>query len=133
MLEKLVLRRDESGAGIGLGDLAEALLFYQKVHLVLDMGSLGTLIRRLGATNLLRLLRERHLTAVYSEDALAAQQQDFSHVVQHHSFIAFFLSGSKTEGLKKSRAARFELMLEKHGLSGNEARRFTKSFLVLLC
>lgn len=43
MFEKIVLRRSEDGLSPTVGDLAEALLFYRHVHLMLDRGSLGSL------------------------------------------------------------------------------------------
>ena len=44
MFEKIVLKRSIDGPPISLGELAEALLFYQNVHLVLDHSTLSHLI-----------------------------------------------------------------------------------------
>ena len=65
MFEKIVLRRSESGAAISAGQIAEALLFYQNVHLVIDMGSFGQLVRQLGPGTLISLLQRSDCTAVY--------------------------------------------------------------------
>ncbi len=40
MFEKIILRRSDKGPGLTAGELAEALLFYQNVHIVLDFSSL---------------------------------------------------------------------------------------------
>ena len=36
MFEKIVLHRSDQGNSITAGELAEALLYYQNVHLILD-------------------------------------------------------------------------------------------------
>jgi len=40
MFEHIVLRRTEGGLPISVGQIAEALLYYQKVHLFIDRGTL---------------------------------------------------------------------------------------------
>ena len=69
MFEKVVLRRSQNGLGLSLGEVAQALLFYQNVHLVLDMQSLSDLSRSLGTGELLALVERKRLTAVYAEDS----------------------------------------------------------------
>jgi hypothetical protein len=75
VFEKIVLRRSDSGVALTLGEVAEALLFYQNVHLVLDPGSLQSLSGSLGLSELLALVARKRLTAVYSEDNLACVTQ----------------------------------------------------------
>jgi hypothetical protein len=70
MFEKIVLRRSDTGVALTLGEVAEALLFYQNVHLVLDPQALASLISCLGMNELLALVARKRLTAVYAEDFL---------------------------------------------------------------
>ena len=70
MFEKIVLRRSETGTAITAGQIAEALLFYQNVHLIIDLGSFGQLIRQIGPETLLSVLQHGDCTAVYCEEIL---------------------------------------------------------------
>jgi hypothetical protein len=127
-----VLRRSESGVALTLGEIAEALLFYQNVHLVLDPGSLHSLNGSLGISELLALIARKRLTAVYSEDMLGCLNQTTGSI-QHHSFSAFMFSGPGTEKrAKASRRARLELILEKLSYSRSEARKLADQFMKLI-
>lgn len=128
MFETIVLRRSETGLALTAGEVAEALLFYGKVHLVLDQGSLKSLIDTLGVTELLALLARKRLTAIYSEDMLMAQHTTVG-VFQFHSFGAFTLAGQAGERPRKSRKSRLEIVFEKSGYSRGEARKFSERFL----
>lgn len=48
MFESIVLRKSETGQNISAGQIAEALLYYQKVHLVLCTGTLIKLLKQIG-------------------------------------------------------------------------------------
>jgi hypothetical protein len=128
MFEKIVLRHSKTGSALTLGEIAEALLFYQHVHLILDSGSLGELIRSLGTSELLALVERKRLTAVYAEDMLGAYTQTIQGI-QQHSFAAFFISGNKLKGtVWRSRSERLANALKLAGHSGGEARRLTERF-----
>jgi hypothetical protein len=71
MFEKIILRRSEPGPGLSLGDVAEALLFYEKVHVILDVWSIKTLIDSLGTRELLALIARKRITAFYAEGHVA--------------------------------------------------------------
>jgi hypothetical protein len=113
----------QTGQGLSLGEIAEALLFYQNVHLILDPQSLGSLIQRVGANELVPLLERGRLTAVYVEDMLMANNNARGSV-QLHSVVAGFIS-SKRDGktMLKSRRERMEYMLELSPLSRGDAPR----------
>ena len=128
MFEKIVLRRSESGAAISAGQIAEALLFYQNVHLVIDMGSFGQLVRQLGPGTLVSLLQRSDCTAVYCEETLGTHSQSVG-PMQTHSFIAFKLTGHEGLGTFKTREDRVAYMLENEGVAATDAKRFAKSFL----
>jgi len=128
MFEKIVLRRSETGAAISAGQIAEALLFYQNVHLVIDSGSFGQLIRQLGPGTLLSILQRSDCTAVYCEEILGTHSQAVG-PVQAHSFAAFALTGHDGIGMFKSREERVAFMLRREGVSSTDAKRFAKAFL----
>src|ERR1700736_1047678 len=128
MFEKIVLRRSDTGVALTLGEVAEALLFYEKVHLVLDQGSLRSLIDSLGTQELLALLARKRLSAFYAEDMLTARHDTIGGT-QYHSFASFVLSGRSGEQPRKGRKARLELILEKSGHSPHEARKLAERFI----
>jgi hypothetical protein len=71
MFELAVLRRtgnDEDIIDVGL--LAETLLFYQRVHLVLDSGTLGYLAKTIGPDLLLEVLDRRGVSASFLRESL---------------------------------------------------------------
>jgi len=128
VFEKIVLRRSESGAAISAGQIAEALLFYQNVHLVIDMGSFGQLVRQLGPGTLISLLQRSDCTAVYCEETLGTQSHPVG-PMQAHSFVAFTLTGHEGIGTFKTRQDRVAYMLRNEGVSAIDAKRFAKAFL----
>jgi hypothetical protein len=132
VFEKTVLRRSQIGQGLSLGEIAEALLFYQNVHLVLDVQSLGGLVKSLGASELSALLERRRLTAVYAEDMLATNNESRGSL-QIHSFVTATISGKKNgETMLRSRRERLQYMLELMQLSGGDARRLADRFLKMV-
>ncbi len=52
MFEHIVLRRAEGGLPVSAGQIAEALLYYQKVHVFIDRETLFYLIRQIGIPSL---------------------------------------------------------------------------------
>lgn len=128
MFEKIVLRKSETGAAISAGQLAEALLFYQNVHVLLDMGSFGQLIRQIGPGTLLSVLQRGHCTAVYCEETLGTHTQSVG-PMQAHTFVAFTLTGHDDVGMFKSREERIAYMLRSQGIADTDAKRSAKAFL----
>ena len=132
MFEKIVLRRSEAtGAALTLGEVAEAMLFYQNVHLVLDPGSLSSLGQALGIEELLALIARKRLTAVYAEDMLGANTQTIGSVPRH-GFLCATQSGKAGGQVQKSRRGRLEIQLEKITISRGEARRYADQFMGLI-
>jgi hypothetical protein len=72
MFELAVLRRTGSGEDVvDIGLLAETLLFYQRVHLVLEGGTVAYLIKTIGPDLLLELLDLPCVSASYLRESLA--------------------------------------------------------------
>ncbi len=128
MFEKIVLRRSETGTAISAGQIAEALLFYQNVHLIIDLGSFRQLIRQLGPATLLTILRRSDCFAVYCEETLGTHTQSVG-TLQAHSLVAFSLAGHDGVGMFSSREERVAYLLKNDDLSSSDAKRFAKAFL----
>lgn len=128
MFDHVVLRRADGGQPVSAGQIAEALLFYQKVHLVIDRGTLLGLMKQIGMPLLLTLLQRQDFTAVYCEEILGASTDNVG-AFQIHSLVAFTLSGDQTAGELKTVEDRVRFDLERAGLPKAQARRFTKVFL----
>lgn len=128
MFEKLVLRRAETGLPISAGQIAEALLFYQNVHLVIDRVSFQSLVRQLGIETLISILGRGDCTAIYCEETLATRSQGIS-AWKSHDYIAFSLVGHEGEGTYKTVEERVAYMLRKSGVPDKQATRSAKLFL----
>jgi hypothetical protein len=89
MFEKIVIRRhDTSNDVIDAGRLAEALLFYSNVHLLLDSGGLTGLVKQIGADQLLSLLRDKRITTTFVRDFLGTHTETPFFGPPKHKFIA---------------------------------------------
>ena len=128
MFEKIVLRRSESGSAISAGQIAEALLFYQNVHLIIDMGSFGQLVRQIGPGTLLSVLQRSDCTAVYCEETLGTNSMSVGPLIAH-TFVAFTLTGHDDIGMFASREDRVTYMLKNENVSKADERRFARAFL----
>jgi hypothetical protein len=128
VFEKVVLRRSELGNAVTAGQIAEALLFYQNVHLIIDRASLGQLVRQLGAGTLLSLLQRADCTGVFCEETLGTRSEAVG-LMQAHDFIAFTLTGHEALGSFRNREDQVAYILQNEGVPNSDARRFAKAFL----
>jgi len=109
------------------GELAEALLYYSNVHVVIDYSGLHELVRQIGMPTLLTVLNRKGISAVYCEDALATHNETKNGRTMH-SFITYRFSGSKETGILKKRRQILEYVLESRGYSKKQARQFVDRF-----
>ena len=128
MFEYVVLRRSESGAPISAGQIAEALLFYQRVHVVLDRSTLLHLVKQIGPSELVGLTRRADFSAVYTEEMLATMSNPVG-TLQVHDFGAVRFAGDQTAGTLKSPEDRLAFDLTRAGVKPADARRFAKALL----
>lgn len=128
MFEHVVLRRAERGDPISAGEIVEALLYYQRVHLVIDRSTLFSLLKQVGPDQLLTLLQRSDISAVYCEEMLGTKT-DAIGALQVHGFIAFTLSGHEGVGPLKTAQERLAFELERLPLDRKIARRFAEQFL----
>lgn len=131
MFEHVVLRKTERGDPISIGRLAEALLYYQKVHVIIDRGTLFNFIQQIGPDQLLSILRRPDITAVYCEEMLGTKTESVG-VLEVHNLIAFTLSGHETVGPLVSPEDRIVFELEHRQIERGIAKRFAKQFLKLV-
>lgn len=105
MFDHIVLRRAESGDVISFGQIAEALLYYQHVHLVVDRDTFRNLIRTIGIQGVLKLLQRPEVSAVYNEELLVAYTETVGGF-QMHRCEAITITGHESVGtFKTSRRA----------------------------
>ncbi|WP_050470646.1 hypothetical protein, partial [Herbaspirillum chlorophenolicum] len=128
MFEKIVLKRLIDGPPISLGELAEALLFYQNVHLVLDHSTLSHLIESIRMEGLLSLLGRKNVTAVYCEETLGISTTKRG-VFEYHTPIGFYLSGDATGAVANNRRERLYLTLARYGYDKKQRERLASIFI----
>lgn len=127
MFEKIVLRRSDSGPPISLGELAEALLFYQNVHLFIDYGSLNTFVQTIGIRRLLSLLTRGNVSAVYCEELLGTRTQQ-TPTGEFHEPVSMYFSGTQDGGPLRTHNQRLQYVLERHGHQKKDARKLVERF-----
>ncbi len=128
MFDHVVLRRAEAGVPIFAGQIAEALLYYQHVHLVIDRGTLEALLKQIGPQRLLSLLRRPDFSAVYTEELLATHTESAG-AFQIHKFVAFTITGHQSVGTFKTVQERVQHQLESQSIERKVAHSFAKAFL----
>lgn len=128
MFESIVIKRTDSNGAIDVGLLAETLLYYSSVHVVLTGGALNSLLTGIGPDTLLRLFEERRLKATFYADNLGTITNTTNLGIKYHNFSAFSISGN-VDGSKISprdwAVRQIEVTLGK----SRETKQFAKRFL----
>lgn len=127
MFESVILRRAEGNLPISVGQIAEALLYYQKVHIFIDRGTLFNLILQIGTSRILTLLRCPEVSAVYCEEMLFTAS-DSSGISPFYGFVSAVFAGDQKNGKLKPLQERLELELKLKGIPETEAMRFSRAF-----
>ena len=131
MFENIVLRRaPEHSSPFDPGLLAEALLFYQNVHIILDHGSLTSLIRSIGIEPLFTIIENGWGKATYFQNSLGTRTD--TRGIQVHDFVAFQLSGSKKEGRFRGKQQAIDFIFQRTLGKSSATRRAAKKFLRLV-
>lgn len=128
MFENIVVRHIKAGDDvISPGKLAEVLLFYDNVHLLLEHGSLVGLLNSIGPDRLNSLLENGFLTASYLKQSFGTYT-DNSGGLTKCNFTTYHFGGNKDgKKLKKDAdvvSAIFELSLGKSRKTRNYAKKF---------
>lgn len=128
MFKKITLCSSGQDSALTIGEFAEALLFYQNVHLVLDYSTLTNFIEHIGIEKLLALLSRPNITAVYCEESLGTETQKIG-VTEAHKFVAITIIGDKEIGKLTNRKKRIEFILQKRGHGKRAAAKLADQFL----
>lgn len=128
MFESVVLRRKENGEPISAGQIAEALLFYQKVHVVVDRGTLIQLVRQIGTSSFIALTQRSDFSAVYTEENLGTVTNDVG-LLKVHGYVAMTLAGDGQSGNLERVQDRLQFELKRLGSQPADAKRFARAFL----
>lgn len=127
MFEKVVLRRSEGGIPVTKGEIAEALLFYQNIHIIIDYASFHGLVTQLGMDLFLRLLALPCVTAVYTEEFLSTYNDNNEFLYAAIKFV-----GDQERGELHSRKKRLQYQIEKMGFDRKKAFKYAERFLNLV-
>lgn len=128
MFDHIVLRRAETGEAISAGQIAEALLYYQHVHLIIDRGTLGSLAQKIGTEEILRLLQRPEISAVYTEEVLATHTESVGSF-KIHRYDALTVTGNESAGTFKNIQERVQYALETANIDKEKSRKFSKLFI----
>lgn len=106
MFERAAFRRSDQKTEfhLDIGQLAETLLFYGEVDLLLDRANFGQLLKVIGPDALIRLVQLPTVNAVFVEDDLATLTNNYGFLT--HKFIAFAFVGKDREKPVKSKRER---------------------------
>lgn len=127
MFDSIVLNRSIDGPAITIGEIAEALLFYQNIHIVMDTSNLLGLIQSIGPHNIIRLLSHPDVKTTYIEEILGVMS-DETNFGTEYTLASGYFSGNQEHGEIKSWKKRLEFMLTRQGLNKTQAENFTERF-----
>jgi hypothetical protein len=127
MFESICIKRqnDFTGNPIDLGFLAEALLFYQHVHVVADADILKLLLRACGTDVLLELLQAGTMTMTYLENGTGIRTHEKDTLREKHEFITWEFPGYRLQNIAP------QVLQELTGKPG-KGRRLAQRFLALI-
>ncbi len=126
MFEKITLRRSENGVPFSIGHLAEAMLFHQNVHVLLDRWSTIALAKSLGSDLLLSILERPEVTATFTEQILATHTKTVNGI-SVYDWGAIQFAGDQDRGVLKKQARITDIFL-KAGLPKGEAKKASRRF-----
>jgi hypothetical protein len=116
MFEKMILRRAEDGPSYTFGDIAEALLYYQNVHLILDDSTLHSLLRQISGDEFFQLLSRRGVSSTYLRRMFGVHTTKISGIEQH-SFVGIQTTQSADGKPIESNQDHLELQLQRTGIA----------------
>jgi hypothetical protein len=123
----LALFRTPSMLRLDLGSFSEALLYYRKVHLIIQDATIVPLVKSVGLPNFFRLLEAGYLSASYYDHTFAASA-DGPVGMRVRNYIEYQFQGERPSG-KLPASERFESLFRRSGLSRSEARRTARDFM----
>lgn len=127
MFESIVLNRSIEGPSITIGEIAEALLFYQSVHIVMDTSTLLGLIRKIGTHNVIKLISHPDVKTTYIEEFLGVYTESDKADIEYMLLTAY-MSGGESTGELKSWKKRLEYRIIREGFTKREVENFIDRF-----
>lgn len=131
MFDSIVLNRSIDGPSLTVGEIAEALLFYQNVHIVMDTSTLLGLIRSIGHNNVIKLLSLPDIKTTFIEEFVGVYTQESKNGAEH-ALLSAFISGSDSGAQLKSLKKRLNYMISRQGLTKSETEVFIERFKKLV-
>jgi hypothetical protein len=128
MFDSVVLRRAAGGTPVTPGQIAEAMLFYQRVHLVLDRQTIFDLVAKIGVADVLVLVSRPELRSVYCEEMIGVMT-DTPTGFPMHSFANLCFQGTQDEFLPDDPASRLAFEISRKGIERSDAKRFANALL----
>jgi hypothetical protein len=105
MFESVLIRRHVDGYHlVDAGTIAEALLFYDRVHVVADSPLFTEILRVIGSQNLLRLLQMNRISITYIRASIGVLTNTLPSGMQFHNFGAFEFAPKNNKRLRNSDA-----------------------------
>ncbi|MBY7247836.1 hypothetical protein [Enterobacter roggenkampii] len=127
MFDSIVLNRSIDGPALTIGEIAETLLFYQNIHIVMDTSTVLNLIREIGHHNVIKLISLPDVKTTFIEEFVGVYGED-TYNGRQYSLISAYFSGSETDGELKSWKKRLANMVSRQGYSKNESDNFVERF-----
>lgn len=127
MFESIVLNRSIDGPSLTIGEIAEALLFYQNVHIVMDTSTLLGLIRVIGLHNVIKLISHSDVKTTYIEEFLGVYS-DNAKDYPEYALISAYISGGDGEGQLNNWKKRLEYRILREGYTKSEVENFIARF-----
>ncbi|MDI4634891.1 hypothetical protein J7U46_17655 [Pelomonas sp. V22] len=131
MFEKAVLQGASRSGGLTIGQIAEALLFYQSVHLILDAGAVMALAQSIGCGGLIDLLKREGVTATFVEGMPVTYSQKMGALTAHtFEFMALVpkrLPDGFLRGRRQLKLASLAGRLLDQGFSKPDTRRLVQA------
>jgi hypothetical protein len=128
MFDFIVIKGFGAERQIDIGLLAETLLFYQKVHLILDLGSLTLLVQKLGDKGVLDLLDRPEVSASFQRNFSGVMSEQDAALSVHRLIVG---------GIVRDADRRFlndRLLVERTiGRALGQSSRKTERFARQLC
>lgn len=126
MFEKITLKSSENDLALNSADIAEALFFYQNVHLILEYGSILQIIKEIGCDLFIEVLRRPNVTATYITQILGTHTVK-TQTFDKHGFVAINYAGQHKKQPKNKKDLLY-LRLINHGLDKISVKKFCNFF-----
>lgn len=125
MFDSIVLNRSIDGPPVTIGEIAEALIFYQNVHIVMDTSTVLGLVRTIGHHNVIKLLSLADVKTTFIEEFVGVICQSTNHGPEYALMSAFISAGENGDQIK-SWKKRLANMVSRLGYSKSEAENFVE-------